>query len=97
MSTLSGRRSIATMDAAFGGLAAIRFEPDQRRHSDRKDRGEGGRGGHCSGPRRCPSLRECALRESGVRQRDVDDRALAFHLHLQAALFEDSQHGEVAS
>jgi hypothetical protein len=49
MSTLSGRRSVA-MDAAFGGLAAIRFERDQTRHSDRKDRGEVVRGGHCSGP-----------------------------------------------
>jgi len=37
------------MDAAFGGLAAIRFERDQTRHSDRKDRGEAARGGHCSG------------------------------------------------
>ena len=30
MSTLGGRRSIATMDAAFGGSAAIRFERDRR-------------------------------------------------------------------
>jgi hypothetical protein len=44
MSTLGGRRSIATMDAAFGGSAAIRFERDQTRHSDRKDRGEVVRG-----------------------------------------------------
>jgi hypothetical protein len=50
MSTLSGRRSIATVDAAFGGLAAIRFERGQTRHSDCKDRGEVVRGGDVRGP-----------------------------------------------
>ena len=43
MSTLGGRRSIATMDAAFGGAAEIQFEGD-RRATDRKDRGEVVRG-----------------------------------------------------
>ena len=57
MSTLGGRRSIATMDAVFEGLAAIRFERDQTRHSDRKGRGEVVSGG----PRPCPCLREWAL------------------------------------
>ena len=46
MSTLGGRRSIATMDAAFGRSAEIRL---QTRRSDRKDRGEVVRGGHCFG------------------------------------------------
>ena len=61
MSTLGGRRSIATMDAAFGGSAEIRFEGDRRATPTARTAVRWCAAVIVRGPRPCPCLRECAL------------------------------------
>ena len=67
------------MDAAFGGLAAIRFERDQTRHSDRKG-DEVVSGGHCSG---APALPMPSRMRFFILVADVHRRVAPIELSLE--------------